>query len=57
MLVPAWGGAATGVDFDTAGNRIWVAGGPTGLRVYDATNGDLLQAYTFAPAGFLNDWS
>jgi hypothetical protein len=56
VLVPAWGGAATGVDFDEAGNRLWVAGGPTGtVSVYDATSGGLLQRYTFAPAGFLND--
>ena len=25
------------------------------VRVYDATTGELLRAYTFAPAGFLND--
>jgi sugar lactone lactonase YvrE len=56
VLVPAWGGAATGVDFDEVSNRLWVAGGPTGtVRVYDASSGDLLRQYTFAPAGFLND--
>ena len=56
VVVPAWGGAATGVEYESGANRLWVAGGPTGtVRVYDATTGDLLRAYTFAPAGFLND--
>jgi hypothetical protein len=56
ILVPAWGGAATGVEFEADANRLWVAGGPTGtVRVYDATTGDPLQQYTFSPAGFLND--
>jgi len=56
VLVPAWGGAATGLDFDENANRLWVAGGPTGsVRVYDASSGALLRQYTFAPAGFLND--
>ena len=56
VLVPAWGGAATGVEYEATANRLWVAGGPTGtVRVYDATTGELLRAYTFAPAGFLND--
>jgi hypothetical protein len=56
VLVPAWGGAATGVEYEADANRLWVAGGPTGtVRVYDASSGDLLRAYSFAPAGFLND--
>lgn len=56
VRVPAWGGAATGVDYDEAGDRLWVAGGPTGtVRVYDASSGDLLRQYLFSPAGFLND--
>jgi hypothetical protein len=56
VFVPAWGGAATGVEYESGANRLWVAGGPTGtVRVYDATTGELLRAYTFAPAGFLND--
>ena len=58
VLVPAWGGVAVGVDYEADANRLWVAGGPTGtVRVYDATSGDLLRAYTFGPAGalFLND--
>jgi len=56
VLVPAWGGAATGVEYESRANRLWVAGGPTGtVRVYDATTGALLRVYTFAPAGFLND--
>ena len=56
VLVPAWGGAATGVEYEAGANRLWVAGGSTGtVRVYDATRGTLLRQYTFAPAGFLND--
>ena len=56
VLVPPWGGAATGVDYEEAANRLWVAGGPTGtVRVYDASSGDLLRQYSFSPAGFLND--
>lgn len=56
ILVPAWGGAATGVEFEADADRLWVAGGPTGtVRVYDAASGDLLEQYTFSSAGFLND--
>jgi outer membrane protein assembly factor BamB len=56
ILVPPWGGAATGVDYEEDANRLWVAGGPTGtVRVYDASSGDLLRQYSFSPAGFLND--
>ena len=56
VLVPAWGGAAAGVEYEAGANRLWVAGGPTGtVRVYDATTRDLLRQYTFSPAGFLND--
>ena len=56
VLVPAWGGAATGVEYEADANRLWVAGGPTGtVRVYDATSGTLLRQYTFSPPGFLND--
>ena len=54
QIVPHWGGAATGVEYEARANRLWVAGGPTGtVRVYDATSGALLRQYTFAPAGFL----
>ena len=45
-----------GVEYDAAANRIWVAGGPTGqVKVLDASSGELLETYTFTPAGFLND--
>ena len=45
-----------GVEYDAAANRIWVAGGPTGqVKVLDASSGELLETYTFSPAGFLND--
>ena len=55
LVAPA-GGPAVGVEFEAAANRLWVAGGPTGqVRVYDASSGELLQTYTFSPAGFLND--
>ncbi|MFL5645129.1 MAG: superoxide dismutase [Chloroflexota bacterium] len=56
QLVPHWGGAATGVEYERRANRLWVAGATTGtVRVYDATSGALLKQYTFSPAGFLND--
>jgi hypothetical protein len=56
QIVPHWGGAATGVEYEARANRLWVAGGPTGsVRVYNASTGVLLRQYTFAPAGFLND--
>jgi sugar lactone lactonase YvrE len=45
-----------GVEYDAAANRVWVAGGPTGqVKVFDASSGELLETYTFSPAGFLND--
>ncbi|HEX5012747.1 MAG TPA: hypothetical protein VFV72_01220 [Candidatus Limnocylindrales bacterium] len=47
---------AVGVEYDEANNRIWLAGGPTGqVKVLDATSGELLETYTFSPAGFQND--
>jgi sugar lactone lactonase YvrE len=56
QLVPHWGGAATGVEYERRANRLWVAGATTGtVRVYDATTGALLKEYSFSPAGFLND--
>lgn len=55
-LVPGAGAPAVGVEYEADANRLWVAGGPTGeVRVYDAGSGDLLETYTFSPAGFLND--
>ena len=45
-----------GVDYEADANRIWVAGGPTGqVKVIDASSGELLETYSFSPAGFLND--
>jgi len=56
VLVPDWGGSATGVEYDKANDRLWVAGAGTGtVRVYDARTGALLQQYTFPGPGFLND--
>jgi hypothetical protein len=60
VLVQPWGGAAAGVEYDAAANRIWVAGASDGtatgtVHVFDATTGDPLETYTFTPSGFLND--
>jgi len=56
VLVQPWGGAATGVEYEAGADRLWVAGATTGtVRVYDASSGNLLQSYSFSPAGFLND--
>ena len=49
------GEVAVGIDYDTAYDRLWVAGGNTHeVKVHDATTGDLLRTYTF-DSGFLND--
>lgn len=57
VLVPGAAGAvAVGIDYEKSADRLWVAGGPTGeVRVYDASSGELLETYSFAGAGFLND--
>lgn len=56
QLVPHWGGAAAGVEYEARANRLWVAGAGSGtVRVYDASSGALLKQYVFSPAGFLND--
>jgi hypothetical protein len=50
------GQVAVGIDYEVRADRLWVAGGPTGaVRVYDATTGELLETYSFAGSGFLND--
>lgn len=50
------GSVAVGIDYEARADRLWVAGGPTGdVNVYDANTGDLLETYSFAGAGFLND--
>ena len=56
ILVPGeTGKVAVGLHIDRRG-RLWVAGGPTGqVRVYDASDGDLLKTYQFTGTGFLND--
>jgi hypothetical protein len=56
ILVPGVEGrVAVGVDYDSARQVLWVAGGPTGtVRAYDTRTGGLLATYTF-DAGFLND--
>lgn len=52
----AEGRVAVGVDYESGAGRLWVAGGPTGeVRVYDASDGTLLQTYRFSGAGFIND--
>jgi hypothetical protein len=57
ILAPGAEGRVTvGIDYQRRGDRIWAAGGPTGMvHVFDATSGDLLQSYAFEGAGFLND--
>ena len=56
ILINSASGPAVGTEYEHRANRLWVAGGPSGeVRVYDASTGDLLQTYTFSPAGFLND--
>lgn len=58
VLTEAAGGFATvGIEVDNK-ERIWVAGGPTGMgRVYDGRTGALLETYEFtAPfESFVND--
>jgi len=56
ILVPGFGGAATGMKVDRR-NRLFVSGAGTGTaRVYNARNGKLLREYplTSAPT-FIND--
>lgn len=57
MVIPgAEGRVAVGLDYDRRGDRLWVAGGPTGtVTVYDAQSGVALMTYTVEGAGFLND--
>ncbi len=48
-------GPAVGIEYEAGGDRLWVAGGPSGeVRVYDASTGEHLQTYDFE-AGFVND--
>ena len=50
------GTLGVGTEYEAAANRLWVAGGGSGqVHVFDAASGELLQTYTFSPAGFLND--
>ena len=50
------GTLGVGTEYEAAANRLWVAGGGSGqVHVFNATSGELLQTYTFSPAGFLND--
>jgi hypothetical protein len=56
LAAGATGRVAVGLDYERRGDRIWVAGGPTGqVNVFDATSGALLETYSFAGSGFLND--
>lgn len=49
------GQLAVGMDVDRRGQRLFVAGGPTGTaRVYDTQSGDLLADVSLG-AGFVND--
>lgn len=54
-FVESASGMAVGIDYEAGADRLWVAGGMSGeVRVYDASSGELLAAYTFS-AGFIND--
>lgn len=58
VFVPGTAGqATTGLEFESAHDRLWAAGAGTGTgKVYDAHTGALLQTYQFAPSGaFIND--
>lgn len=57
ILVNAEPGAvAVGLAYEAARDRLWVAGGPNGqVRAYDASSGEILEVYSFAGAGFIND--
>jgi hypothetical protein len=49
------GQMAVGIDYEDSHDRLWVAGGGNHtVRVYDASNGQLLETYTF-DSGFIND--
>ncbi|TAK01460.1 MAG: superoxide dismutase [Chloroflexota bacterium] len=49
------GTVAVGLEYEAGAERLWVAGGPgQQVRVYDASNGDLLETYQFT-SGFVND--
>jgi sugar lactone lactonase YvrE len=46
---------SVGTEYEGGADRLWVAGGGTGVaRAYDATSGAILETYTL-PGGFLND--
>ena len=56
MIPGTEGTLGVGTEYEAAANRLWVAGGGSGqVHVFDASSGELLQTYTFSPAGFLND--
>ena len=58
IFIPGQTGMVTvGLGFDKRGNRLFAAGGGTGLgRVFDARTGALLKSYQLASAGnFIND--
>jgi PQQ-like domain len=49
------GTPVVGMDYEERTDRVWAAGGPSGLvYAFDAATGDLLRSYPGA-AGFLND--
>jgi hypothetical protein len=51
----AAGRMSVGTEYEGGADRLWVAGGGTGVaRAYDATSGAILETYTL-PGGFLND--
>ena len=58
IFIPGQAGMVTvGLGFDQRHDRLFAAGGGTGLgRVFDAQTGELLKSYTLAaPGNFIND--
>lgn len=46
---------AVGMDYQSSRDRLFVAGGPGGAYVYDATSGETVASYLPDPLGFIND--
>lgn len=56
VLAGPVGTPAVGLDYDRRGDRLFVAGGPSGqVKVHAARTGRLLGSYPVAGSGFLND--
>jgi hypothetical protein len=53
LVSPDDGRVAVGMELDRG--LLYVAGGPTGAYVYDASSGETVRTYSFSPGGFVND--